>query len=134
MQPTSIRITSYGTGHNDPPTAPDPLIVDTTSLRNPPDDPKVRAVLTQLDGRDQRVAAYVMNTPGAEQLVDSARREVERRIKRGDQTIDVHVHCYGGRHRSVTIARQIAYQLRDRAAIEIHHRHIDKPILPSRPR
>lgn len=129
-----IRITSYGTGHNDPPTADNPVIVDTTTLHNPPDDPRVRATLTQRTGLDAAVAAYVLATPGAEQLVDTARRQVEQRIKRGDQNIHVHVHCYGGRHRSVAIACELATQLRGRGRIEVQHRHIQKPILPSRPR
>jgi UPF0042 nucleotide-binding protein len=129
-----IRITSYGTGHNDPPVATNPVTVDTTALRNPPDDPAVRRQLTQLTGIDPMVAAYVMATPGAEHLVDTARRQVEQRIKRGEQHIDVHVHCYGGRHRSVTIARELAAQLRGRGAVQVQHRHIQQPILPSRPR
>ena len=129
-----IRITSYGTGHNDPPTGTNPLVVDTTGLHNPPDDPRVRAALTQLTGRDQRVADYVMSTPGAEALVDATRRLAERRIRNGQQAIDIHVHCYGGRHRSVTIAEQLGEQLARHGRVTINHRHIGKPILPSRKR
>ncbi|MER7517797.1 RNase adapter RapZ [Streptomyces sp. NPDC126499] len=129
-----IRITSYGTGHNDPPAAANPVVVDTTSLRNPPDDPAVRRQLTQLTGLDPTVATYVMNTPGAEHLVDHARRTIEQRIKNGQQHIDVHVHCYGGRHRSVAIAEQLGQQLRGHGRVHVQHRHINQPILPSRPR
>ncbi|WP_302904613.1 RapZ C-terminal domain-containing protein, partial [Streptomyces venezuelae] len=107
----SIRITSYGTGHHDDPTAHDPVVVDTTTLHNPPDDPNVRAALTQLTGRHPDVAAYVLATPGAHDVLDAARRAVEQRIARGEQHIDVHVHCYGGRHRSVAVAELLAADL-----------------------
>ncbi|WP_406080936.1 hypothetical protein OG468_13330 [Streptomyces zaomyceticus] len=128
-----IRITSYGTGHHDNPTAPDPVIVDTTALHNPPDDPAVRATLTQLTGRHPDVAAYVLATPGAHQLLDTARRDIEQRITHGQQHIDVHVHCYGGRHRSVAIAELLAADLSVLDDyIHTHHRHIHHPILPTR--
>ncbi|MFE5972632.1 hypothetical protein ACFQ64_10800 [Streptomyces sp. NPDC056460] len=127
----SIRITSYGIGHHDGPTAPDPVVVDTTALHNPPDDPAVRATLTQLTERHPDVAAYVLATPGAHYLLDTARRHVEQRIEGGEQHIDVHVHCYGGRHRSVAIAEILAV---DFSVLDdyVHHRHIDQPILPAR--
>ncbi|MDX2558509.1 RNase adapter RapZ [Streptomyces sp. TX20-6-3] len=128
-----IRITSYGTGHHDAPTAADPVVVDTTALRNPPDDPAVRARLTQLTGRHADVAAYVLATPGAFDLLDTARRSIEQRIGDGEQHIDVHVHCYGGRHRSVAIAEILAvdFSVLD-DYVHVHHRHIDRPILPAR--
>ncbi|MFF2777901.1 hypothetical protein ACFVU3_23665 [Streptomyces sp. NPDC058052] len=100
----TILISSCGTGHNDTPTAPDPVVVDTTTLHNPPDDPAVRATLTQLTGLHPDVAAYVLATPGAHSLLDSALTDIERRTAQGEQRIEVHVHCYGGRHRSVVIA------------------------------
>ncbi|MET9722434.1 RapZ C-terminal domain-containing protein [Streptomyces zaomyceticus] len=129
----TIRITSYGTGHHDDPTAPDPVVVDTTSLHNPPDDPAVRSTLTQLTGRHPDVAAYVLATPGAHQLLDTARRTVEQRITDGQQHIDVHIHCYGGRHRSVAIAELLAADLSVLDDyIHTHHRHINHPILPTR--
>ncbi|MFH8716681.1 RapZ C-terminal domain-containing protein [Streptomyces zaomyceticus] len=127
----TIRITSYGTGHHDNPTAPDPVIVDTTALHNPPADPAVRATLTQLTGRHPDVAAYVLATPGAHQLLDTARRTVEQRIADGQQHIDV--HCYGGRHRSVAIAELLAAGLSVLDDyIHTHHRHIHHPLLPTR--
>ncbi|MFJ2783616.1 MULTISPECIES: hypothetical protein [unclassified Streptomyces] len=130
---TSIRITSYGTGHHDTPTAHDPVVVDTTTLHNPPDDPAVRATLTQLTGRHPDVVAYVMATPGATQLLDTTRRTVERRIADGEQHIDVHVHCYGGRHRSVALAELLTTNLTTHGHhVQVSHRHIDRPILPSR--
>ncbi|MFF7779491.1 hypothetical protein ACFZCG_34340 [Streptomyces tanashiensis] len=127
-----IRITSYGTEHDDAPTADHPVVVDTTRLHNPPDDPAVSAALTQLTGRHPDVAAYVLATPGAHDLLTTARRDVEQRIANGEQYIDVHVHCYGGRHRSVAIAELLAADLSvlDDYA-HTSHRHINHPILPA---
>lgn len=132
---TRIRITSYGTGHRDAPTGTQPIVVDTTALRNPPEDPAVRAKLTQLTGLAPDVATYVMTTPGARQLVDAARTQIEQRIARGDIRIDIHVHCYGGRHRSVAIAERLGSELgADGHNVTVTHRHINRPILPARPR
>ncbi|MFI8510496.1 hypothetical protein ACIGHB_05120 [Streptomyces sp. NPDC085460] len=128
----SILISSYGTGHNDPPPAAAPVMVDTTTLHNPPDDPAVRATLTQLTGLHPDVAAYVLATPGAHGLLDSALADTERRAERGEQRIEVHVHCYGGRHRSVVIAETLAIALHAHGHhVDVTHRHIDRRILPS---
>jgi UPF0042 nucleotide-binding protein len=132
---TVIRIVSYGIGHCDDPRAHRPVVVDTTELRNPPDDPAVRARLTQLTGLDPEVRQYVMTTPGARQLVDRHVREIDQRAEAGQTRLDVLVHCYGGRHRSVAIAEQIAAELGKLAHhVQLHHRHIDRPLLPSRPK
>ncbi|MEV6353467.1 RapZ C-terminal domain-containing protein [Streptomyces hydrogenans] len=96
-----VLISSYGTGHDDAPVAPDPVVVDTTALHNPPDDPAVRATLTQLTGQHPDVAAYVLATPGAAALITTAVDEIEHRAQQGEPYIHVHVHCYGGRHRGV---------------------------------
>ncbi|MEV6357700.1 RapZ C-terminal domain-containing protein [Streptomyces hydrogenans] len=128
-----ILISSYGTGHDDDPVAPDPVVVDTTGLHNPPDDPAVRATLTQLTGQHPDVAAYVLATPGAHDLITAALDRIERRARLGELYIHVHVHCYGGRHRSVAIAEQLAAELRRRDHYPfVAHRHIDWPLLPSR--
>ncbi|WP_372496897.1 RapZ C-terminal domain-containing protein [Streptomyces shenzhenensis] len=39
------------------------------------------------------------------------------------------VEQYGGRHRSVAIAEEIAAYLRA-GGVEVEHRHIDRPVLP----
>ncbi|MFE7410219.1 RapZ C-terminal domain-containing protein [Streptomyces laurentii] len=131
----TIRITSYGTGHHNNPTAPDPVVIDTTVLHNPPDDPTVRTALTQLTGLHPDVAAYVLATPGAHDFLDTAVTAIGDRITRGEQHIDVHVHCYGGRHRSVAIAELLALAMHVRGHhVDITHRHISRPLLPSRTR
>ncbi|MEU8760913.1 RNase adapter RapZ [Streptomyces sp. NPDC048659] len=130
---SSIRIVSYGTGHHDKPAAYSPVVIDTTTLHNPPDDPAVRATLTQLTGLHPDVAAYVLATPGADKLIATALRRIEHRIATGYRVIHVHVHCYGGRHRSVAIAEHLAADLRlTEDDVRITHRHIARPILRSR--
>ncbi|MFE7549950.1 RapZ C-terminal domain-containing protein [Streptomyces gardneri] len=128
-----ILITSYGTGHDDAPTAPDPVIVATNALHNPTDDPTVRATLTQLTGRHPDVAAYVLAAPGVHQLIRDAIRDIEDRAEQGESWIHVHVHCYGGRHLSVAIAELLASELQPLDHYPyVSHRHIDWPHLASR--
>ncbi|MFB6531658.1 hypothetical protein [Streptomyces sp. NPDC056399] len=129
-----IKVTSYGLGHHDAPrTLRPPIDIDTRELRNPPDDPAVRARLTQLTGRDPEVAHYVMTTPGARELVDASVQRVLTAVAAGQDHIEVTVSCYGGRHRSVAIADEVAAELRERHhCVHIHHRHIQMPLLPSR--
>ncbi|MFB8044158.1 hypothetical protein ACFC8F_23090 [Streptomyces hydrogenans] len=130
----TVRITSYGVGHqNDPGAGHRPVVVDTTELRNPPDDPDVRARLTQMTGLDPEVQQYVLTTAGATQLIARSVREIEQRARAGETTVEVLVHCYGGRHRSVAIAETIGADARTLGyGVHIEHRHIDRPILPSR--
>lgn len=64
-------ITSYGENHADTPTG-NALHVDTRILRNPPEDPAVRARMMESNGLDPDVRHYVMSTPGARHLVDQA--------------------------------------------------------------
>ncbi|MFF9070554.1 hypothetical protein ACF09E_34930 [Streptomyces sp. NPDC014891] len=129
-----IRITSHGVGHQDAPQAASTtvVVIDTTGLRNPPDDLAVRAVLTQRTGLDPDVAAYVMDTPGARDLVLRYRREIEN-LAATCNRVDVFVHGYGGRHRSVAIAERLGTELSvlDHY-VQIDHRHISRPVLPSR--
>ncbi|MFM9449166.1 hypothetical protein [Streptomyces acidiscabies] len=130
-------ITSYGAGHHDDPRG-SALVVDTRSLRNPPEDPAVRERMLQSTGLDPEVRRYVMETPGARRLVRRSAQQVIVLLENlsewaGDQQlrVDVHVVCGGGRHRSVAVAEEIAVHLRAAGVgVEVEHRHIDRPILP----
>lgn len=131
----TVTITSYGQGHRDDPRASDPVVVNTLPLRNPPEDPRVRARMTQLTGLDPAVARYVMSTPGATELAAHGVNTVNYRLLTGETDIAVHVYCIGGRHRSVAIA-EVIYQhlsahLQDRPVrVLLTHRHIGRPVLP----
>jgi len=133
-----VLLVSYGEGHQDPPRG-DALTVDLVdALRNPPDDPMVRERLTRLTGLDPQVSAYVMATPGARRKAAQTAARV-RALLECDQAPDlpvpVHLKCWGGRHRSVAMAERVAVLLRaDGIQVEVVHRHVERPLLPSRPR
>lgn len=131
-----VLLVSYGEGHQDPPRG-DALTVDLVdALRNPPDDPAVRDRLTRLTGLDEQVRAYVMATPGAREKAAETADRIRALLRCGgarDLPVVVHVKCWGGRHRSVALAEQVAAWLRaDDIAVTVEHRHLDRPLLPSR--
>lgn len=131
MTTSTVVITSYGLGHGDAPTTLPAVTVDTLPLRNPPEDPAVRQQLTRLTGQDPAVHAYVMATPGAVRLVDQAIDRIRQRLGTSGE-VHVHVHCRGGRHRSVAISEEIAGRLRvDGVPAQVVHRHVTRPILPA---
>ena len=121
----TVLITSFGYGHGPAPEADITLDVR-TSLRNPHHDPNMR----QLTGLDQAVHEHVLDTPGVWHLVRNLAAVVEDLLDGGD---DVHlaIGCVGGRHRSVTLAEEVAAQIRRRMAVQVEHRDIDKPVLKS---
>lgn len=129
-----ISLTSWGVLHGPPPVE-DALTVDLTrALRNPPDDPAVREQMTQLTGLDPVVRQYVLETPGARQLIEES---VERVLAQfwgyanlRCLTVNVHVYCQGGRHRSPAVAEEIAILLRAQdLRVRVTHRDIDKPVI-----
>ncbi|WP_331723454.1 RNase adapter RapZ [Streptomyces atratus] len=132
-------ITSYGENHADTPTG-NALHVDTRILRNPPEDPAVRARMMESNGLDPDVRHYVMSTPGARHLVDQAVTKARFLLTpenlhqwAGPQAlrVDIHVMCGGGRHRSVAVAEEIAISLRAAGiGVEVEHPHIHRPITP----
>lgn len=132
-------ITSYGENHADTPTG-DALHVDTRGLRNPPEDPAVRARMMESNGLDPEVRRYVMATPGARHLVNQAVTKTRFLLApenlhqwAGPQVlrVDIHVMCGGGRHRSVAVAEEIAIGLRAAGiGVEVEHPHINRPITP----
>ncbi|MFB9558623.1 RapZ C-terminal domain-containing protein [Streptomyces roseoviridis] len=137
-------ITSFGENHTDIPPG-SALLVDTRVLRNPPDDPAVRDRMLQANGLDPEVRRYVMNTPGARDLVRMRAEQALILLDRASisrwstrtmlRRVDIHVMCGGGRHRSVAIAEEIGAYLRAAGiGVEVDHRHIDRPITSKQPR
>ena len=132
-----VVIITSGAGHHEPITE-DALTVNLVdALRNPPADPAVRAEMTNLTGLDKRVREYVMNTPGAREKAEEVYGQTLA-LLRGwanprHRLVIVHVQCWGGRHRSVALAEEVAALLRaDGIGVEVYHRHIHKPLLPCR--
>lgn len=126
-----VLITSYGVLHGAPPQRLFPgmapvEIALTTALRNPHDDPGMR----YRTGLDADVAEHVMGTPGATDIRDRAIAHLEARFAGGEEVIEVHAYCRGGRHRSVAMAEAVGAVLRDTGHdVHVTHRDIDKPVI-----
>ena len=88
------------------------LVVDCRFLPNPHWVPELRA----LSGRDSQVRRYVLDQPGAAEFVDRytdvLRILVDGYRKEGKRFLTLAVGCTGGKHRSVTIAEELAERLR----------------------
>ncbi|MFI6283005.1 hypothetical protein [Streptomyces sp. NPDC050988] len=122
-------MTSYGDGHQDAPCG-NALRVDARRLRNPPEDPAVRARMLQANGLDPHVRDYVLATPGTVPLIERSLNRARALLALPDpHRVDLHVLC-GGRHRSVVVAEELAALIRAVGyGVETEHRHIDRPIL-----
>ncbi len=101
------------------------LVFDVRFLRNPYFDPD----LTALDGRDQRVASYVLDTDEAQKLLDHLEGllrfalphfQSERKLY-----LTVAVGCTGGRHRSVAMVEELHRRLGENWDIVVKHRDLD---------
>ncbi|MER8103856.1 RNase adapter RapZ [Kitasatospora sp. NPDC094016] len=127
---TTFEITTFGTLHQDPPLG-DAITVDlTTALRNPPEDPAVREQMIQSTGLDQHVLDYVLATPGARDIADrTVRRALAQHAALPGETVRIHVYCRGGRHRSVSVGREVGRRLQALgAAVTVTHRHVHLPV------
>lgn len=126
----TVTIVSYGVLHPDTPASTPDVVVDVTSaLRNPPEDPRVRERMLQLNGTDAEVFDYVMNTPGASAIVADAFDEILKLVEDGSP-VTVHSKCKGGKHRSVAIAEALGRRLQDQGVtVTVSHPHKDRPII-----
>lgn len=130
-----VVITTYGVLHRTPPDDVVALAVNLTSaLRNPPEDPAVRAQMVELTGLDEEVRRYVLDTPGALEIVSQAVDELRTLVEYwGNPTrriVRCHVYCRGGRHRSVAVAEEIAEWLRAAGyGVEVDHLDVTKPVV-----
>ncbi|QXN72749.1 RapZ-like protein [Rhodobacter phage RcZahn] len=87
-------------------------VIDCRGLRNPHSVPRLR----RMNGTDEEVQAYVMADPAAENIVA---RIIERLTYHADIAW---VACYGGQHRSVSVAEQAAKRLRGLGhTVEVEH-------------
>lgn len=80
-------------------------------LRNPH---SVNA-LQRMDGRDAKVRAYVMKDPMSKLLIERALVQINQGKK-------VAFYCFGGRHRSVTLAERVSDMLVEAGhPVTVHH-------------
>jgi UPF0042 nucleotide-binding protein len=94
-------------------------VVDVRLLENPYWVDELRP----LDGRDPRVSDYVINQPAAQQLLGNLETTLRAAIphyrERGRSQLVVAFGCTGGRHRSVSMAREMASRLKSVDGIDV---------------
>jgi RNase adapter protein RapZ len=107
-----VTVTSFGFKYGIPVDAD--FVADMRFLPNPHWVPELRA----LNGRDEPVAAYVKERPGAvtflEQYVPVLETAAEGYLREGKRFMTVAIGCTGGKHRSVAMTEEIAGRLRER--------------------
>jgi len=99
------------------------LIIDVRFIPNPYFMPELK----KLDGKDERVRAFVMKWPETvaflQKYVDLLNYLLPLYEREGKSYLTIAVGCTGGRHRSVSIAEEIFAHLKARQdRILLHHR------------
>jgi UPF0042 nucleotide-binding protein len=103
------------------------LVADCRFLPNPHWVPDLRP----LTGLDPGVSGYVLGQPGAQEFLDRyadlLRLVAEGYRREGKRYVTIAVGCTGGKHRSVTMAEEIARRLRaDGVEAQIVHRDMGR--------
>jgi UPF0042 nucleotide-binding protein len=87
------------------------LVLDCRFLPNPHWVPELRP----LTGQDQAVRDYVLNQPGARQVLDAYEQVLalvgEGYLREGKRYTTVAIGCTGGKHRSVAMAEELVARL-----------------------
>ena len=108
----SVTVTSFGFKYGIPVDAD--FVADMRFLPNPHWVPELRP----LNGRDEPVAAYVKERPGAvqflEQYVPVLETAAEGYLREGKRFMTVAIGCTGGKHRSVAMTEEITARLKER--------------------
>ncbi|KRF36080.1 RNase adapter RapZ [Nocardioides sp. Soil805] len=107
-----VTVTSFGFKYGIPVDAD--FVADMRFLPNPFWVPELRA----LNGRDEPVATYVKERPGAaeflEQYLPVLETAAQGYLREGKRFMTVAIGCTGGKHRSVAMTEEIAARLRER--------------------
>jgi UPF0042 nucleotide-binding protein len=121
-----INVLSFGYKYGIPVDAD--LVLDCRFIPNPHWIPELRP----LSGLDDAVYAHVLASEGVADFVKSYVAVVEKMIpgylQEGKKYVTIAIGCTGGKHRSVSIAREIASQLNrehDDYAVSAHATHRD---------
>ena len=102
-------------------------VFDVRFLPNPHWVPELR----DLDGLDEKVRAYVLSQPAAEEFISRVDSLLEflipSYIKEAKSYVSVAIGCTGGKHRSVVLAEEIAARIRANGyEAAIFHRDIKR--------
>lgn len=123
----AVTVMSFGFKYGVPSNAD--LVFDVRFMPNPYFVPELKA----LTGKDERVAAYVIDRPDAWEFLDHVAGLMgfllPRFQKEGKSYLTVAIGCTGGKHRSVAISKVLAERLRELpggAATQLWDRDIDK--------
>jgi UPF0042 nucleotide-binding protein len=125
-QAIRINVLSFGYKYGIPVDAD--LLLDCRFIPNPHWIPELRP----LNGTDDAVYSHVLSSPGVRDFVTSYVGVIEKMLPgyltEGKKYVTVAVGCTGGKHRSVSIAREIAAQLshpHDDYSVSAHATHRD---------
>lgn len=103
------------------------LVVDCRFLPNPHWLPELRP----LTGRDDPVRSYVLSQPGAKEFLDAYSDVMGHLVRgyerEGKRFMTLAVGCTGGKHRSVTMAEQLAARLGGEGVeVQVVHRDLGR--------
>lgn len=125
-QSVRVNVLSFGYKYGIPVDAD--LVLDCRFIPNPHWIPELRP----LTGLDDKVKDNVLSNSGVSQFVQSYVSVINQMLpgylREGKKYLTVAVGCTGGRHRSVSVAREIAAQLdgeRDGFSVSAHASHRD---------
>ena len=125
-QSVRVNVLSFGYKYGIPVDAD--LVLDCRFIPNPHWIPELRP----LTGLDDRVKDNVLSNSGVSQFVQSYVSVINQMLpgylREGKKYLTVAIGCTGGRHRSVSVAREIAAQLdgeRDGFSVSAHASHRD---------
>jgi UPF0042 nucleotide-binding protein len=120
----SVTLLSFGFKHGLPAEAD--IVLDVRFLPNPFFVPHLSA----LSGEDEAVARFVLDDPDTAAFVDKAeeliRLSIEGFVREGKSYATVAIGCTGGRHRSVTISKELGRRLGGKFSVSIRHRDIQR--------
>jgi UPF0042 nucleotide-binding protein len=125
----TVSVMSFGFKHGSPLDAD--MMLDVRFLPNPHYDP----VLRPLTGRDVPVRDAVLDSEGCEEFLLRTCGLLEflipRYIAEGKSYFTIGIGCTGGRHRSVTIAAELARRLGESSGIQqiqpfVRHRDLER--------
>jgi UPF0042 nucleotide-binding protein len=126
VQSVRVNVLSFGYKYGIPVDAD--LVLDCRFIPNPHWIPELRP----LTGLDDAVKSNVLSNPGVSEFVDSYVSVIEQMLpgylREGKKYVTVAIGCTGGRHRSVSVAREIAMKLdgeRIGFALSAHASHRD---------
>jgi UPF0042 nucleotide-binding protein len=125
MPRVHVRFVSFGFKFGTPVDAD--MVLDVRFLKNPHFETELRP----LSGLDEAVRDYVLETDDAKGFLERTRSLLEFCVPRfereGKSYLTIAIGCTGGRHRSVTIAQNLAEFVTELGLpVDVMHRDIDR--------